>query len=73
MNVLVNIPRAIGAVVSGTIAWATVTESIDLWITFAGEDNAMAFFFMACIGTFGFACTAVQLFPKKMSAAEKKV
>jgi len=42
------------AIVSGIVAAMTVTESIDKYIHFAGELNAMAFFFLStlmCIGS----------------------
>jgi len=42
------------AIVSGIVAAMTVTESIDKYIHFAGELNAMAFFFvssMLCLGS----------------------
>jgi hypothetical protein len=42
------------AIVSGIVATMTITESIDKYIHFAGELNAMAFFFVStlmCIGS----------------------
>jgi hypothetical protein len=42
------------AIVSGIVATMTLTESIDKYIHFAGELNAMAFFFLSslmCIGS----------------------
>jgi hypothetical protein len=42
------------AIVSGIVATMTLTESIDKYIHFAGELNAMGFFLMAsglCIGS----------------------
>ena len=47
MKITLNIKPLIVAIVSFVVAYMTVTYKIDEYITFAGEDNALAFFIMS--------------------------
>ena len=54
MKITLDLKFLVIAIVSGIVAAMTITESIDKYIHFAGEDNAMAFFFLSslmCIGS----------------------
>ena len=46
MKITLNIKPLIVAIISFVVAYMTVTYKIDEYITFAGEDNALAFFIM---------------------------
>ena len=47
MKVTIDLKYFIPAVIAFVIAYMTVTYKIDKYITFAGEDNALAFFLMS--------------------------
>jgi len=57
MKVALNIPYFLGAIVAFVLAYMTMTESIDKFIHFAGELNALAFcataIFMGVMCLFG--------------------
>ena len=57
MTIKINVKFLIMAIVRFTVAGKTVTETIDQWITFAGEANALGFFLMSTMlgiaGLFG--------------------
>ena len=46
MKVTIDLKFFIPAIISLVIAYMTVTYKIDEYITFAGEDNALAFFLL---------------------------
>ena len=56
MKVTVDLKFFIPAIISLAIAYMTVTESIDNYISFAGEANAAGFFM--CSGVMGLICLA---------------
>jgi len=47
MKVTIDLKFFIPAVIAFILAYMTVTYKIDNYITFAGEDNALAFFLMS--------------------------
>ena len=47
MKITLNIKPLIASIASFIVAYMTVTYKIDNYITFAGEDNALAFFIMS--------------------------
>ena len=47
MKVTIDLKFFIPAVIAFILAYMTVTYKIDEYITFAGEDNALAFFLMS--------------------------
>jgi hypothetical protein len=49
MKVTIDLKFFIPAVIAFVIAYMTVTYKIDQYITFAGEDNALAFFLMSSV------------------------
>ena len=49
MKVTIDLKYFIPAVIAFVIAYMTVTYKIDQYITFAGEDNALAFFLMSSV------------------------
>ena len=49
MKVTIDLKYFIPAVIAFVIAYMTVTYKIDKYITFAGEDNALAFFLMSSV------------------------
>jgi hypothetical protein len=49
MKVTIDLKFFIPAVIAFVIAYMTVTYKIDKYITFAGEDNALAFFLMSSV------------------------
>ncbi len=49
MKVTIDLKFFIPAIISLVIAYMTVTYKIDEYITFAGEDNAFAFFLLASV------------------------
>ena len=49
MKVTIDRKYFIPAVIAFVIAYMTVTYKIDQYITFAGEDNALAFFLMSSV------------------------
>ena len=54
MTIKLNLKPFALAIVSGTVATMTINSSIDKYIHFAGEANALGFFLMAsflCIGS----------------------
>ena len=54
MTIKLNLKPFALAIASGTVATMTINSSIDKYIHFAGEANAMGFFLMAsllCIGS----------------------
>lgn len=57
MTIKIDFKFLIMAIVGFTVAGMTVTETIDQWITFAGEKNALAFFLLSTMlgvaGLFG--------------------
>jgi hypothetical protein len=57
MTIKIDFKFLIMAIVGFTVAGMTVTETIDQFITFAGEANALGFFLMSAglgmIGLFG--------------------
>ena len=57
MKVTLNIPYFLGALAAFVVAYMTMTESIDQYIHFAGELNALAFagfaLFLGMICTIG--------------------
>jgi hypothetical protein len=55
MKVTLNIPYFLGAIAAFVVAYMTVTESIDQYIHFAGELNALGFTVFALF--LGMICT----------------
>ena len=49
MKVTIDLKYFIPAVIAFVIAYMTATYKIDKYITFAGEDNALAFFLMSSV------------------------
>jgi hypothetical protein len=49
MKITLDLKFFISAILSFTVAYMTVTSTIDSYIHFAGEDNAMGFFFMSTL------------------------
>ena len=49
MKVTIDLKFFIPAVIAFVIAYMTITYKIDKYITFAGEDNALAFFLMSSV------------------------
>lgn len=49
MKVTIDLKYFLTAIAAFIIAYMTVTYKIDKYITFPGEDNALAFFLSACI------------------------
>lgn len=47
MKVTIDLKFFIPAILAFIIAYMTITEQIDNWITFAGELNALFFFVMS--------------------------
>ena len=47
MKITLNVFPLLISVVFFSLAWATLTEKIDQYITFAGEANALFFFIMS--------------------------
>ena len=55
MKVTLNIPYFLGAIAAFVVAYMTMTESIDQYIHFAGELNALGFTVFALF--LGMICT----------------
>jgi len=49
MKLTIDLKFFIPAILSFVIAYMTVTSTIDSYIHFAGEDNAMGFFLMSTL------------------------
>jgi|TARA_R100000541_G_scaffold44160_1_gene51328 hypothetical protein len=49
MKLTIDLKFFIPAILSFIVAYMTVTSTIDNYIAFAGEDNAMGFFFMSTL------------------------
>lgn len=65
MSVKLNILPFLMSIVSFIVAGMTVTSTIDKYISFAGEDNAMGFFITATmLGLLGLVASFEKL-PKK--------
>ena len=65
MSVKLNILPFLMSIVSFIVAGMTVTPTIDKYISFAGEDNAMGFFIAATmLGLLGLVASFEKL-PKK--------
>jgi hypothetical protein len=60
MKVQLNIIPFLGACLAFIIAYMTITSKIDQWIHFAGELNAMAFFFTSLLLGFMGLFTAIE-------------
>lgn len=57
MTIKIDFKFLLLAIIGFSVAFMTVNETIDQYITFAGEKNAMAFFLMSAmlgiVGLFG--------------------
>jgi hypothetical protein len=60
MDLLINVPKAIGAIGTGIVTYTTMTGDLQKVITFADPLNEMAFAAMGLMLTIGLAITAVQ-------------